>query len=47
MSSFRREGLIDVKERKVVLVDRAALSERTDDDPRSNGSGRIRQSPVA
>lgn len=47
MSSFRREGLIDVKERKVVLVDRVALSERTDDDPRTNGSGRIKQSPVA
>lgn len=47
MSGFRREGLIDVKERKLVLLDRAALSERTDDDPRSNGSGRIKQSPVA
>ena len=48
MSGFRREGLIDVKERKLVLLDRAALSERTDDDPRSNGSpGRLKQSPVA
>jgi CRP/FNR family transcriptional regulator, global nitrogen regulator len=47
MSNFRREGLIDVKERKLILLDRAALSERTDDDPRSNGSGRIKQSPVA
>ena len=48
MSSFRREGLIDVKERKLVLLDRVALSERTDDDPRSNSfSGRIKHSPVA
>ena len=47
MSSFRREGLIEVKERKVVLLDRAALSERTDDDPRSNGFGQTRKTPIA
>ena len=47
MSGFRREGLIEVKERKVILLDRTALSERTDDVPRPNGLRRARRSTMA
>ena len=47
MSCFRRGGLIDVKQRKVILLDRAALSERTDDIPRPNGLRRGKTSATA